>query len=200
MTDINSLLFKIEMSPQIPSQGAILISEPFLREEYFCHAVISIVDYSSKNSAMGIVINKPTHLFLDEIVPDIYSDTNIRIYCGGPLSSDRLYYIHTLGDLITDAKKISEGLYIGGDFNKIIEYVNSGNEIEGKIKFFLGYCGWEVGQLEEELSQHVWAVTSPLSNESILIGSGDKTWHHYVKSMGKEYRGWLYHPENPQMN
>ena len=141
MTDINSLLFKIEMSAQKPSQGSILISEPFLREEYFCHAVISIVDYSSKNSAMGIVINKPTHLFLDEIVPDIYSDTNIRIYCGGPLSSDRLYYIHTLGDLITDAKKISDGLYIGGDFNKIIEYVNSGNEIEGKIKFFLGYCG-----------------------------------------------------------
>lgn len=57
MTDINSLLFKIEMSPQIPSQGAILISEPFLREEYFCHAVISIVDYSSKNSAMGIFTN-----------------------------------------------------------------------------------------------------------------------------------------------
>ena len=200
MTDIDSLLFKIEMSPKSPSQGCILISEPFLREEYFCHAVISIVDYSSDNSAMGIVLNKPTQFFLDEIVPDIYSDTNIQVYCGGPLSSDRLYYIHTLGDLISDAKEISSGLYIGGNFNEIIEYVNAGNPIEGKIKFFLGYCGWEAGQLYEELSQHVWAVTSPLNFESMLIGGGDKTWHQYVKAMGKEYRGWLFHPENPHMN
>ena len=200
MTNIDSLLFKIEMNHRTPFAGALLVSEPFLREDYFCHAVICIVEYEVGSSTMGIVLNKATDLTLNSLVPQINKDIFIPIYCGGPLSCDRLYFIHTLGDIIPQSQKISDGLYIGGDFEAIIEYINSGFPIKNNIRFFLGYSGWDPGQLEDELKHHVWAVSESNCNQKLLEGHGDKYWHKYVKTLGEEFRGWLYHPENPQMN
>ena len=200
MTNIDSLLFKIDINKCNPHLGALLISEPFLREEYFCHSVICLVDYEKGKSSMGIVMNKPTEYTLCSLIPDIEENAAVRIYCGGPLSCDRLYFIHTLGEIIPNSKKIINGLYIGGDFNTMIEYINSGGEIEGKVRFFIGYSGWDAGQLEEELNQHVWAIGKVNNNNELLIGDSDKYWHQYVKHLGKEYRGWRFHPENVLMN
>lgn len=200
MTDIESFIFNIENSNKAPNQGSLLIAEPFLREDYFCHAVICITDYENGKSAMGIVMNKPTRYTLCELVPDIYPDFNLPIYCGGPLSCDRLYYIHTLGNTIRDAKEISNGLFIGGNFDDIITYINEGNNTKGIVRFFLGYSGWDPCQLENELKHNVWAVASNHNNHELLVGENDNYWHRYVKSMGDEYRGWQYHPENPQYN
>lgn len=71
---------------------------------------------------------------------------------------------------------------------------------QGKYVFFIGNSGWDAGQLEDELKQYVWAVTTPINYTNLLIGDGDRYWRQYVETMGNEYRGWLYHPENPKMN
>lgn len=200
MTDIDSLLFKIEMSHRSPQPGALLIAEPFLREDYFCHAVICLVDYEIGKRSMGIVMNKPTNYTLGTLVKQIDEHNITPIYCGGPLSCDRLYFIHTLGDIIPNSRKINDNLYIGGDFNAMIGYVNSGYNIEGNVRFFIGYSGWDSGQLEEELTLHTWAVSNQYQAQQLLMGEGDKYWHNHVKALGNEYRGWQYHPENPQLN
>ena len=48
--------------------------------------------------------------------------------------------------------------------------------------------------------QNVWAVTTPQNINHLFNDENDKYWHKYVRTMGDEYRGWLYHPENPQYN
>ena len=73
-------------------------------------------------------------------------------------------------------------------------------QFQNNIRFFLGYSGWDPGQLEDELKHHVWAVSESNCNQKLLEGHGDNYWHKYVKTLGEEFRGWLYHPENPQMN
>ncbi len=75
-----------------------------------------------------------------------------------------------------------------------------GFDTEGKIRFFVGYSGWDSSQLEEEIANHVWAVTPPASAEVTLSHQDDSFWHRTVKSMGAPYRNWLYHPANPQLN
>ena len=101
---------------------------------------------------------------------------------------------------ISDAEEIANGLYIGGNFEELISYINAGNETKNKIRFFLGYSGWDPLQLESEIKHNVWAVTNHHNNQDLLCGENDKYWHRYVKSMGDEYKGWRYHPENPQLN
>lgn len=200
MTDIDSFLFKIEINRCAPQPGALLIAEPFLREDYFRHAVICLVDYEIGKSSMGIVMNKPTGYTLGSLIKQIDNNNNTPIYCGGPLSCDRLYFIHTLGEIIPNSRKITGNLYIGGDFEAIINYVNSGYDVDGNVRFFIGYSGWDAGQLEEELALHTWAVSNQHHTHTLLIGEGDNYWHNHVKALGAEYRGWQYHPENPQLN
>ena len=63
-------------------------------------------------------------------------------------------------------------MYIGGDFDCMIDYVNAGYPLEGFVRFCLGYSGWDVGQLDDELKNNVWAVTSMKDADTILQGSG----------------------------
>lgn len=127
----NTDIFKIETNHIVPAQGKILISEPFLCDHIFGRSVILLVDHT-KEGTMGLVLNKPLPLFLNDILQDFNYQENIPIYKGGPLSTDTLFYLHTL-EGITDSLPISNGLYLNGDFNAIKEYILQGNPI--KVKY-----------------------------------------------------------------
>lgn len=201
MIDFESLLFNIDIDTRrIPRAGSLLVAEPFLRERYFHHAVICLVDYEPRGSAMGIVLNNRTSYTLQDLLPAVTVEKPIPVYCGGPMSCDRLYFIHTLGDLIPSSREIAPGLHIGGDFDSMLSIVNDGYAVDGHLRFFLGYSGWGVEQLDEELLKSVWAVTDIPDLGSLLSGEEDSYWHNIVRSMGENYRGWLYHPRNPHAN
>lgn len=200
MPNLDTSLFRINMPTRQPVVGDLLVAEPFLREEYFNHAVISLVEYERGKSAMGLVLNKPTGYTLGEAIEGIDDSVDVPIFCGGPLSTDRLFYIHTLPGEFKGARELARGLYIGGDFDSVRSYVNMGCETEGLMRFFVGYSGWDPFQLESEISQHVWAVGPEPVNADILRHDGDSFWYEMVRRMGPAYRNWLYHPVNPQYN
>lgn len=200
MMDYDNVLFNIRISSGRPHPGALLVAEPFLRDEHFSHAVICLVEYSPDSTAMGIVLNHPTPHRLKGLIEGVKRKEDIKVWCGGPMSCDRLYYVHTLGELLPGAREIIPGLYIGGDFEAMLDYVNSGCPIEGCIRFFVGYSGWSRYQLDEELRNHVWAVTEIPRLSSMLTGSANGYWHRHVRALGPAFRGWLYHPLNPQLN
>ena len=55
MPDLDSSIFKINLPTGKPAVGSLLVAEPFLREEYFNHGIISLVEYERGKSAMGLV-------------------------------------------------------------------------------------------------------------------------------------------------
>ena len=196
----NSFIFDIKVQSTPPYEGALLVAEPFLRENYFNHAVICLVDYTPGHTAMGLVLNKVTHYSLSDLLDNVTDDRDIPVFCGGPMSCDHLYCIHTLGDIVPQARHVTGDIYVGGDFSTIVDYVNSGYPIDGRIRFCMGYSGWEAGQLEGEIKRHVWAV-APIGNSRTLLSDAEnKYWHRQVRAMGSPYRGWLYHPQDPKMN
>ena len=200
MTDIKDLLFNINIPGDKPAAGQLLIAEPFLRDRYFTHSVICLIEYEEYGTAMGIVMNHSTNYTLQELISEISIDEPVRVYCGGPMSCDRLYYIHTLGEIIPGGREIRPGLYIGGDYNKMIGYVNSGYPIEGCIRFFIGYSGWSRRQLDDELMSNTWVVTPSPNGTELLTGDDDSYWHAAVRRAGENFRGWLYHPINLHSN
>lgn len=200
MLDFDSLLFNIDISSKVARPGSLLVAEPFLRDNYFSHSVIWLVDYAIGKSAMGIVLNHPTGYTLQQLLGEITATEPIPVFCGGPMSCDRLYFVHTLGSIIPEARHIGGDLYIGGNFADMIAYVNSGYPTTGHIRFFLGYSGWETGQLDEELHKNVWAVAEIPDSSEALTSGGDPYWHSIVRSMGAPFRGWRYHPQNLHAN
>lgn len=201
MIDFGSFLFKIDISVRLPRPGSLLVAEPFLRESYFNHAVICLIDHAQGQTSMGVVLNRLSGHTLQELIDDVDVAADVPVYCGGPMSCDRLYFLHTLGSaVIPDAREVRNGLWIGGNFEAMKQYVNAGYPVEGNIRFFIGYSGWDAGQLDGELRKSVWAVTEFQSPEDLLCGEEDGMWHRYVRAMGPSYRGWRYHPQNPRAN
>ncbi len=201
MINYDKKLFNINITSNTqPHPGTLLVSEPFLKEDYFNHSVIYLVEYERGSTAMGIVMNQPTRYSLSSVLPEI-KRKDVMIYCGGPMSCDRLYFLHTLGnEIIPNSREVSPGTFIGGNFTSMTEYINAGYPVEEHIRFFLGYSGWSREQLDEELESKVWAVAEPPVPAQLLSGDKDAYWHRFVRSLGNDFRGWRYHPRNPQSN
>lgn len=200
MIDLDSTLFNINVENGTPKEGSLLVAEPFLSESHFNHAVILLIDYALASKSMGIVMNRSTSYSLGQLVDSVDDSLSIPVYCGGPMSYNRLFYIHSLGPMFSGSREIPGGLYIGGDFNDVTEYISEGYPVDGLIRFFVGYSGWDAGQLDDEISSHVWAVAKQMDHKDMLIGADDTYWHKTVRSMGDKYRGWLYHPMHPSAN
>ena len=195
--DTNADIFKIETNHVVPSRGKVLISEPFLYDEMFGRSVILLVDHST-DGTMGLVLNKPLPLSLNDVLKEFKDISNIPIYKGGPLSTDTLFYLHTLKD-VEDSLQIGKGVYLNGDFDAIRRYILQGNDIDGKIRFFLGYSGWESEQLSNEIRENTWLVSE--EKKSYLMKSDTKDmWRKALEKLGSKYETWSRFPQVPTLN
>lgn len=191
-------IFKIETNNLPPSQGKLLISEPFLADKMFSRSVILLVRHSQK-CTMGLILNKNLPLILNKLVSELEFAEKIPIFRGGPLATDTLFFIHTLEN-ITGAIEISDGIYLNGDFKEIIEYIKAGNPVAGHIRFFLGYSGWEFEQLHSEISENTWVVGEEKDSRIMDARHTDRLWQQSVKKLGRKYALWAKFPVNPMMN
>ena len=191
-------IFKIKHNNRLPEKGKILISEPFLRDVFFQRSVILLVEHN-ENGSMGFVLNKKTNLRLNDFLDGMEQIPSIPIFLGGPVSSDRLFFIHSLGDLIPDSIQIEDNLYFDGDFESLNYYLLSGQPINEKIKFFLGYSGWTKNQLVEEIDQDTWLVGLS-STRNIMLAEDETFWKQAVELIGGRYLTWINYPKDPLLN
>ena len=195
--DIDSDIFKIQSNNVLPSRGKILISEPFLRDATFGRSVILLIDHTDEGT-MGLIINKPLPIFVNDIIKEFKYIDDIPLYKGGPVATDTLFYLHTLAD-IPGAIPISKGLYLNGDFDEIKKYILQGNKVDRYIRFFLGYCGWEGEQLNDELKENTWLVSKE-ENAYLMNGDTKDMWKQALEKLGSKYETWSRFPQVPTFN
>lgn len=191
-------LFQIRSNTLKPEQGDLLLSEPTMNDLHFGRSVILLVDHNDSEGSFGIIMNKSLNVRLKEIV-DVFEDFDAPVYLGGPVAKNQIFFMHTLGDLIPDTCKIMDGLYWGGDTDILNELIAQGIVNQNNVRFFLGYSGWEAGQLVDELSRNSWIV-SKTNSKTLLSTPTDQMWKTYVSRMGKEYGMWSRFPKNPEEN
>lgn len=193
----NDNIFKIEFNNVPPQKGSVLISEPFLQDSYFQRSVIFLTEHSD-NGSMGFVLNKNLDIFLNDIIKGLEIDKKIPVFLGGPVNVDTLFFLHNL-DFIPDSYKVTDNVYLNGDFEFLKDYLNSGGKIEGKIKFFFGYSGWEEDQLIDELEENSWLVTA-IPEKELLSTKNQKVWEKTLSSLGGKYKKWTQFPKDPALN
>jgi putative transcriptional regulator len=181
----------------LPQKGRILISEPFLMDNYFKRSIVLITEYS-ETGAVGFVLNKPVNMKVNEIMTDFPAISAI-VSLGGPVQTNTLHYVHTLGDIIPGSVKVIGNIYWGGEFNIIKRLLESGSLNSDNIRFFLGYSGWQSNQLEDELNDNAWVVAE-ISPEEIMTPMNKFFWNKTLNKLGKKFQMWANFPENPQMN
>ncbi|MDQ3111351.1 MAG: YqgE/AlgH family protein [Bacteroidota bacterium] len=180
-----------------PAAGRLLIAEPFLHDDYFRRAVVLIAEHNEKGT-VGFILNKPLEISVQEAVPEFPKYDHLSFF-GGPVQRDQLYFIHTAGEKIKDSFPIGNGIYWLGDFDKVKSLVEKKEITNNDIRFFIGYAGWEPGQLDKELESKSWFVSKP-DNEIIFNVDPEKMWTAAVKKMGNAFAPMANFPEDPSLN
>ena len=180
-----------------PAKGRLLLSEPFMGDYYFGRSVILLAEHNDEGS-FGVIMNKPVTARFNEVLKD-FPEFDVPVYLGGPVETDSLFYVHTLGDNLEGATEIYDGLYWGGDIEALKEMILIKKVQPKDIRFFVGYSGWGVKQLETELKRNSWVVTKA-SRAAIMAMDPMNMWEGLLDKMGEEYKYWSKFPIDPNMN
>ena len=178
------------------SKGKILIAEPTMLDSTFNRTVILLCEYNNEGS-LGFVLNKKLNITVQDTIAK-FPISNVPVFFGGPVQLDNLFFIHPYGDLLNDSKHIDKEIYWGGDYQQLRTLLI--NEIIdiNKIKFFIGYSGWDSGQLDAEMEENSWLVKDFSRND--FYNDSSLLWREHLIKMDDKLKIWANAPEHYTLN
>jgi len=138
----------------IITAGQHIKSTPLLAGTIFENTNLLICEVN-ENGAWGFIINKIFPRKLNEIV-EFQHCQPFPLHEGGPVEQEKLFFIHQRPDLIEGGKHIVDKYYWGGNFKQAIKHINAQTIEEKELQLFLGYCGWDDQQLQQEIAEGSW--------------------------------------------
>ena len=154
--------------------GRMLVASEKLKDPFFQHAVVYIVEHDG-NGAIGLIVNRRMgEGSLAELVAELGfslpEDRNVELYFGGPVSLRGVFVLHSPEYDGPRTLKAPQGLAMTGD-KGIIKAIANGNAPK-QIRLMMGYAGWGKGQLEEEIERGDW-LDAPADTKLIFEEGSD---------------------------
>ena len=179
-------------------KGDFLISTPESLGDYYFNRSIVILAEVNENEIVGFIVNKELDYTLNDLDNSIL-DKEIKIFSGGPVNQDNLYFIHAHPELINNGINFYNKLFWGGEFKECVKMINERKVINPSIKFFSGYSGWTHDQLIEEIKNGSWIIKKNETN-NMFCNDSKKMWRENMKKMDGKFKIWSNAPEDPQNN
>jgi len=177
-------------------KGYLLVAQPLLIDSYFNRSVILICDHN-KNGTVGLQINKSSNQNLKNINSKILKNENI--FLGGPVDKS-MFFLHKKNIISNDSIKINNDLF----FSKNIDYLNNlikNKEIKkDQFKLFIGYSGWNKGQLQQELNKNAWIIIPKFDSKIIFSSNYKNIWRYVLQNSNKTHKMFSNYPINPRLN
>ncbi len=180
-----------------PAPGVLLIADPFLKDPNFMRTVVFLTEHR-EDGTIGFVLNRQYENTLDELLPEIEGH-KLPVYYGGPVQMNTIHFLHRYPDEVPGGIEIMKGIYWGGDFDKVIELINSGKLNTERIRFYIGYSGWSTGQLDVEMGEKTW-LTVQATRRLIFHEQAAEIWKDSLRHMGGDYEMMVNFPIDPQLN
>ena len=180
-----------------PTKGTLLLAEPFMLDPNFKRSVVFICE-KQRTGSVGFILNRPMPLNLSEAIEGVI-DFDAPLYYGGPVQTDTLHFIHNIGERLEGSIEIIDGLYWGGDFETLKTMINAGEVKPENFRFFLGYSGWDLTQLDGEMEEKSW-ITHEANAGHVFALQPENLWKEVLKEMGGQYAMMINYPEDPTLN
>lgn len=136
--------------------GIYIKSTAELNGSFFEDTTILIVQYNEEGS-LGFVTNKPFGKSLHELIEFNHSKP-FPLMDGGPVDREHIFVLHRRPDIIEGGEQVCDGFYLGGNMKQVIEGINTDIINEQEIEIYIGYCGWNAGELEAEIEEGSWTI------------------------------------------
>ena len=177
--------------------GTLLVAEPFLKDPNFSRSVVLLCE-NGEEGAVGFVLTRRYKQSLSQLIPEL-TGKKWPLFYGGPVQPDSLHFIHQYPRLIPGSKEIKKGIWWGGDFSTVMDLLKEDALEPSRLRFFVGYAGWESDQLKEEVQQNRWLTTAAQSS-LVFLNKPQEIWNETLKTMGGEYAMMINFPTDPQLN
>jgi putative transcriptional regulator len=180
-----------------PGPGVLLIADPFLKDPNFMRTVVFLTEHKDEGT-IGFVLNRQYENTLDELLPEIEGH-KFPVYYGGPVQMNTIHFLHRYPAEIPGGVEVMKGVWWGGDFDSLIQLINSKKIDPEKIRFYIGYSGWGSGQLQAEMKEKTW-LTVEASRALVFHSRAEEIWKDSLKHLGGEYEMMINFPIDPQLN
>lgn len=172
------------MSNRKLTPGDVLLSEPFMLDSNFKRSAVLLCEHADDGS-IGFILNKKLEMKIDELIAD-FPAFDAPVYFGGPVQTDTIHYIHNIGDLLEDSREVSNGVWWGGNFEKLKFLISSELVKPENIRFFVGYSGWSESQLQEEMDASSWVIAEMHPNY-LFKAKPNELWEKIMSNKGDAY-------------
>ncbi len=166
--------------------GHLLIAMPALADPNFWRTVILLGSHSQEEGAFGLVVNRPSEILLDTVLPQLgITEKPARtpaVLAGGPVQPDQGFVLVEGHSPMPSDHDINDPNFTISGRSELLEALAAGN-VEHRFHLCLGYAGWAPGQLESEIEQNSWLVAP--ATDTLLFDTplGDR-WQEALASIG----------------
>jgi putative transcriptional regulator len=162
-----------------------LIAMPSLNDGYFAHTITYICDHGA-DGAMGLVINQPIDLTLDQMLRQLDLEpavdcTRQPIFRGGPVQPEHGFVLHSAGTEWSGTRALGNGLSLTTS-RDVLEAMALGQG-PAQTLVALGYAGWGPGQLENEIAENAWLV-APATRSILFALPPEERWGAAAQLIG----------------
>lgn len=166
----------------------LLVAMPALHDPNFSRTVTLICEHN-EHGAMGIVVNQPITLCVDELIRYLDVDADDQdaapvhnpVYAGGPVHANRGFVLHDSDRKWMSTYTIGDDLKLTTSEDILVD-IGRGTGPENAI-VALGYAGWGPGQLEQELVDNAW-LTVPYQAQIVFDTPAEKRWQSAAGRLG----------------
>lgn len=163
-----------------------LLAMPCLSEGIFSQSITYICEHG-ESGAMGIVINRPLDLSVNEIfehlqITCVRDFSGLPVMAGGPVQMDHGFVLHRYCDKTWEASlKVTSEITLTTS-RDILRAIASDEGPQDHL-IALGYAGWTAGQLEQELAENSW-LTLPGNSDIIFSTPADQRLNAAAAELG----------------
>ncbi len=165
--------------------GDLLLAQPFMLDPYFRRSVVLLCEHNDEEGTLGFILNKSVKMQVGELVND-FPEFESEVYYGGPVRTDTLHYMHKIGEKLQDSVHVTKGIYWGGNFDQLKEMIQYNQVAPRDIRFFVGYSGWEINQLDEEMKRGSWMIEG-VESTYVFKKDYDNLWTEVLRNKGNVY-------------
>ena len=174
--------------------GSLLVAHPNMLDPNFRRAVLFISAHDPEDGAIGVIINRPLEKNIAELVSETPPQNlaDVPVFFGGPVGNNQLM-------LAAFEWHKSEGLKLNQHSLTADEPIAAVADGAPSVFAFLGYAGWNAGQLEAEMKQKAWIVQKP-SRAALKSEKLSRLWFDIMNRLGPWYRMLAAAPDDPSLN
>lgn len=179
-------------------KGFLLVATPNMTDPLYKQSVVLICEYTSYGS-FGLILNKPYELSSQESPSEINEITLMKdsLRIGGAMQQNQLMLLHASTKHRDQTLRVTEGVYLGGDFPFLQELIK--DEPDSGLLICFGYTGWTAGELENQFKEGLWYLY-PATKNLIFDVPPEKLWKETLSTMGGKYKNISLIPSDLNLN